>query len=729
MTLPGGKIPLLALLGAFVPLSAGAQAPRAAERPDFRDREVVDLSFEGNRAFGDGELAAAIETQQTHCRSFLLELIPICPLTDWGFAHRRAFLDERELPADLLRVRVFYRQRGYRGATVDTAVQRLNGRARVTFRIEEGEPTRLDSLAVEGLDGILDMDRVRRDIGLETGDPLDLVRLEEGKQTLRDRLLDRGYVGAAVLEEVFIPPGEGARVTLNVHPGPRARIGRVEVEGAEEVGDRVVRQFLTFGPGDYYSQARIVESQRALFDLGAIRFASISRIGEPGPADSVVDVRVQVTETVPRSARLGGGVSTTECFLTEGRIIHRNFLGGARRLELSGRLANLFAGDFEGSFPCTQVGEDSVFHRISFRVQGEFRQPYFFSGRNSFRGALFFERESVPDLFVRTSRGAELSVTRRLRPRMFATLSYRPDLSSFEERSADVFFCVSFGFCQPEDIAVLTDTRWLAPVALGWRYDRTDAPFQPRRGYYVSLELERAEEYTGSDFGYVRLALEAADFEEMGERLVAAARLRGGLVEPTEGLLFEGQQDPVSEVVHPRKRFFGGGPTSVRGFGLNLLGPTVLVVDSMAVCPERPVLECAQELADTDPGRLGERPIGGNAAYELSLELRRDLNGPWGVVGFLDMGQVLPSIDRVDGPAVTPGFGVRYSSPFGPIRLDLGYNSSRPRRLPVVAQLEGGAIRELPEPIRFDPFGYDDPSLGREILRRLQFHLSIGEAF
>lgn len=729
MTRAKGSLAVGALLGALVPLSAAAQGPEPQELPDFRGREVVDLSFEGNRAFGDDELAAAIATQETACRSFLLQLIPICPLTDWGFAHRRAFLDEGELPADLLRVRVFYRQRGYREVTVDTAVQRLNGRVRVTFQIEEGEPTRLDSLAVEGLDGILPMDRVRRDIRLEEGDPLDLVRLQEGKQLLRDRLLDRGYVGAAVLEEVFIPPGEGAHVTLNVHPGPRARIGRIEVEGAEEVGERVVRQFLTFGPGEYYSQARIVESQRALFDLGAIRFASISRIGEAGTADSVVDVRVQVTETVPRSARLGGGVSTTECFLTEGRIIHRNFLGGARRLELSGRLANLFAGEFEGNFPCTQVGEEEVFHRTSFRVQGEFRQPYFFSGRNRLRGALFFERETVPDLFVRTSRGAELSVTRRLRPRMFATLSYRPELTSFGERSADVFFCISFGFCQPEDIAVLTDARWLAPVALGWRYDRTDAPLQPRRGYYASLEVERAEEYTGSDFGYVRVAVEAADFEELGERLVAAARLRGGLVEVTEGLLFEVQQDRVTEVVHPRKRFFGGGPTSVRGFGLNLLGPTVLVVDSVAACPEQPVLECARDLAGTEPGRLGERPIGGNAAYELSLELRRDLSGPWGVVGFVDMGQVLPSVERLERPAVTPGLGVRYSSLVGPIRLDLGYNPSSPRQLPVVAQLEGGAIRELSDPIRFDPFGYDDPSPAREILRRLQFHLSIGEAF
>lgn len=726
MIRPAASAAFTLLLAA--PGPAPGQAPEPVEAGAPGVREVVELSFEGNRAFEDGALRAAIETEATHCRTVLLVLVPICPLTDWGFAHERGFLEERALPADLLRLRVFYRQRGYRDVRVDTAVERMDGEARVRFLIEEGEPTRLDTLAIEGLEGILDVREVRREIGLGRGSPLDLVRLQNGKQAMRDRLLNRGYVGAAVLEEVFIPPGEGARVTLEVHPGPRARVGEVRVEGAEEIGERVVRQFLTFGSGDYYEHERVVESQRALFELGAIRFASISRIGEPGPADSVVDIRVQVTEAAPRTARLGGGASTTECFLAEGRLLHRNFLGGARRLELSGRLSNLFAGRFDGSFPCTDTGTDPAFQVLNFRVRGEFRQPYFLSGRNRLTGAVFLERETVPGLFVRTSRGADLSLTRRLRSRMFATLSYRPELTSFQEESADIFFCVSFGFCQPEDIAVLTEARWLAPVALSWRYDRTDVPFQPTRGYYATAEIERAEAVTGSDFGYIRLGLEAADFEELADGLVAAARLRTGFVEATEGLLFE-LEDPTAEVVHPRKRFFGGGPQSVRGFGLNLLGPTVLVVDSLAACPEDPVLSCAQRLAAEEPGRFQERPVGGNAAYELALELRRTLSGPWGIVGFMDLGQVLPDISRLQGPVVAPGVGVRYSSPVGPLRLDVGYNPSGPRRLPVVAQLEGGDIRELEEPVRFDPFGYDDAGPFRELWRRLQFHLSIGEAF
>ena len=118
-------------------------------------------------------------TGETRCTSALFVFpFPFCPLTNWGFAHDRAFLDTRQLAADLLRLRLFYRRRGYRSVRVDTAVDRLNGRARVTFRVEEGDPTRIDTLRITGLDGEIAGDRVRQLVPLSAGDPLDLTRLQ-----------------------------------------------------------------------------------------------------------------------------------------------------------------------------------------------------------------------------------------------------------------------------------------------------------------------------------------------------------------------------------------------------------------------------------------------------------------------------------------------------------------------------------------------------------------------
>lgn len=711
------------------------RAPEADE--EVRDREVVSLEFRGNEAFSAGELGTAIATRETKCRSILFKFpFPICPLTDWGFAHDRAYLDEEELPRDVLRLRVFYRQRGYRDVGIDTLVNRLDGEAEVRFLIDEGSPVLLDSLRLEGLEGVADPERIRQrieeDIDLEPGVPFDRIKLDRAKDLIRTRLRGRGYVNADVLEETFLPQGEGARVTLQVVPGDRVRIGDIRIQGAETIDERVIRRFLTFRSGEYFDQEEILRSQRQLYGLDALRFASVERAGELEPGDTLVDVTVLVTEAPMRTIRSGGGVSTTECVVSETRFTHRNFLGGARRLELSGRLGNIFAMQLGRSFPCVDVGDEDVFRDLTFRIRTEVRQPYFFSSRNSFRGAVFFERESVPDIFVRQTAGAEVAVTRRIRLNMPAILSYRPEYTGFDEMSADIFFCVNFGFCQPEDIGLLEERRLLSPLALSWSYDRTDHPLSPTRGYKASAEVELADRFTASAWQYVRFVLEAADFEALGEELVFAARARAGIVEPIGGLAFDDQPTvaQAGALVHPRKRFFAGGARSVRGFRQNLLGPTVLVVDSTEHCADQALPACVERLAREDPRSFDERPTGGDASAELTVELRKGLGGPWGVAGFVDMGQVWRDLSELEAPVATPGFGIRYSSPVGPIRLDIAYNPEGAELLPVVAQVgEEGEIRELDTEVLFDPFTFDDPGLFKEVLRRLQLQLSVGEAF
>jgi outer membrane protein assembly complex protein YaeT len=701
---------------------------------------VVELEFDGNAAFTDDELSRAVVTGTTHCKSLVLQ--PFCLVTDWGFAHDRSYLDEADLPADALRLRVFYRRRGFRAVAVDTAVERTDGDARVTFRIEEGEPTRVGELTVEGLDGDVSAEEVRRRFPLQPGDRLDLVELEQGKGRIVDWLRNRGYPDAAVLTEYFIPAGERtAELTLDVRPGSRMRVGEIRIEGAEALGTDVVRRVLTFESGEWYRRSSILESQRSLYQLGALRFADIQT--RPGArSDTLVDVIVDVTAAQERTVRTGVGATTAECVLTEARFVHRNFPSGARRLRLTGQLSNLFAQELGGSFPCTAVGEDDVFRELNFGLRADYQIPYFLSSRNDLEAALFLERETVPDIFVRSSRGGELSVTRRLRPRMPLVLGWRPELTGFDERSADVFFCVNFGFCQPEDISVLTQTKWLSPVSLGWRYDRTNAAFSPNAGYYVDLSLEGAHGLTGSDYEYLRFDVNAADFERIAGDLTLATRFRAGLVEALGEQPFADLGEARQEtVIHPRKRFFAGGAQSVRGVGQNLLGPTVLVmeaIDCPGVTRDGPLpgrgtlVACARDVAagDTDPDDFfDERPVGGDAAFEANFELRAGIGGDWSLVSFVDVGQVWVDVGDLEPPEVTPGLGVRFASPVGPLRLDVGYDPRGTRQVPVVAELRNGEILELEESVGYDPYTFDDAGSTTAFVRRLRFHLSIGEAF
>lgn len=714
---------LLAALPILIaPAILRAQAPP--------ERELVGLTFEGNEAFSDKELGAAIVNKATTCKTFLFKFpLPLCPLTDWGIAHNRRYLSEKELPLDVLRLRVFYRQRGYRQVAVDTVVDRSNGVVRVQFVIEENDPTRVVSLRIEGLSGLPDSAALASRLSLKEGDPFDILTLQRGTQGIENQLRNIGYVNAAVLDEYFIPEGvREAQLVVTVVTGDRARIASVRIEGTEKVEEALARQFLSFRTGEYYSEEKIRGSQLGLLDVAAFRFASIEAQVREDP-DTLVDVTVRITEANLRAFRTGVGMSTTQCGVLEGDFAHRNLFGGGRLLTISGRLGNIGAQALDGSFPCGQVGDSEVFRQLTYRIQADFDQPYFISERNRLLGSIFFERESVPNIFVSTSLGAAIGITRRLNPRLTVTYSYRPQLTSFDPESIDIFFCANFGICDPTDISILTEPRWLSPIVFQWLYDRTDSRLNPTSGYRLSPQAEFAAAFTGSEYRYVRFALNAAAFQRLNPDWIFAFHLRGGFVEPSGSITFGGEEEASDEIVNPAKRFYGGGANSVRGFSQNLLGPTVLVMDSVTQCPDTPLQACAFALADTAANDFDERPQGGNALIEGSLELRYRISPRWGMVAFLDWGDVYSDLTTFDLPAATPGLGVRFSSPIGPIRLDLGYNTLGPRLRQVVAELEDGSLDELELPVVYDPAGFDDPGLFTEIFRRLRIHFAIGQAF
>jgi len=692
----------------------------------FADPEVVEITFAGNEAFSDGDLQSAILTQATRCRTFLFVFpLPLCPLTDWGVAHIREFLDDGELPLDLLRLKLYYRQRGYRMAMVDTTVVREGAKVRIQFDVQEGEPTRIRALSVVGGDMFLDSAQIHKDLRLAVGDPLDLVALSEGERRLAERLRKEGYVHAQVLREYFIPSETAeADVTLRVEPGPRVRVGDVRVVGSGEVGDDVVVELLRFRSGDWFREDRIVESQRSLYNLEALRWANIAS-ERRSDTDTLIDLRVEVAPAPKRSLQTGFGLQTDECVQAQASLVYRNFLGDARILRLTGRVSNVLAKQLQGQFPCSDVSTSEVYQELNYLLEVGFEQPVFSDGRNNLRASVFGERETVPDLYVRNAVGGQVWFSRRLQRAMQLTLGYQPALTSFAEESADIYFCVNFGVCDPEDIEVLTEPNWLSPITTLWTYDRTDNPFAATRGWYLAVELEQAGDLTFSDYQYTRGTIDGAIFGKASEGIVLGWHLRTGAILPYEGSLFEGNVTSDA-IVHPQKRFFAGGPQSVRGFGLNLLGPTVLVLEEDECSGYDSFDDCAQDLS---PGDFNERPLGGNSVFEGSVEARFRAGDRWTVAAFVDFGQVWETINDRTPLVATPGAGVRFRSPVGPLRLDVGYNPTGAKLKPVVVVLDDGSIEEVPQPVVYDPFTWDDPSALTEFWRRLRIQFSIGEAF
>ena len=224
---------------------------------------------------------------------------------------------------------------------------------------------------------------------------------------------------------------------------------------------------------------------------------------------------------------------------------------------------------------------------------------------------------------------------------------------------------------------------------------------------------------------------------------------------------FSGGEDP-DKIVHPEKRLFGGGSNSVRGFAQNRLGPSVLYLEDVnklmeprgdtVICTPFEVADLSCDAGELPDAEFFPSPTGGTRLLEGSVELRFPVSGRlWEGATFLDFGQVWDedaTLSLGDLEA-TPGLGVRYLSPIGPIRVDLAYRFGTGETLPVVTQAlvafdpsihsekdrlltpEGadtgfavpGDLVLLSNPIQFEE------RLPTWSLRRFQLHFSIGQAF
>ncbi len=730
---------LAALLALAWPSGAwGLQSPE-----ELRGRLVDDVAFDGTRAVDGESLQENIVTRPTRCRGLLMQ--PVCWLGDWDLVTERHRLDPEVLPSDELRILVTYFRAGFREATVSTGVAETNGRARVRFRIDEGPPTLLDRLEVEHTRDVLSRRTLERIPWPAEGRPFDLNVLDEAVAYLEERLGDEGYLDARVEEEVRV---EGvARVRVSVDPGPRSTVRRIEIEGNEGVEDETIRRGLLLEDTEVLTLPLLRQSRRTLFDTNLFHEVHIPVPEEP---DSAKTVQIRVREAPPRLGRVGGGLNTLEFGQLEARYTHYNWQGAGRRLDLRATTGNLLArrlsgrGIFRDVLP-TELGplDRDSFHRPTWQLSGEFAQPHFRGARNTVGLSLFSHRSLVPAVAVDEGYGGELSLTRRLAFRAPLSLAYRYELVRTE--AGDVYFCVNVGVCTPDFLEVLRGRHSLSPVSLDLHLDRSDHPLAPTTGYRARVGVEHASSFTLSDFGYDRASGEATYYRSFVQwpGHLLAGRLRAGWVRPREAP----GEDPILTgeepgVVHPRKRFFAGGSRSVRGYGENQLGPRVLTVPVEILLEEDRCLPeeirdrtCDPNLAP--PGAFFSRPVGGTSVVEAGLEYRFPL-GTLTAAAFVDgalVGGRLRDLVQDAAFGLSPGFGVRFASPAGPIRIDLGIQGRERANLPVVTETPEGDNGEIAERElvvletlrRHDPLA-ERGRLGR-ILGRFTLHFSIGEAF
>ena len=735
------RVAALALFAlAVVPARASGQN---GKNDQIDSPEVTRLTLRGVKAVEKSDLLKSISTDRSHCRSLLLK--PFCAVSKSRYFFERKFLDRKELKRDVLRIRVFYWKRGYREAHVDTVVTEKGRKAvAITLRIHEGEPTRIATLTVVPAEGPFTERERRRMVTLAPGAPLNLLSLDSSRVRLRNELWNRGHGDADVVTDVLVSDsGRSADVSVVLDPRWKTTVGSIKITGDSDVSERTIRNSLTLKLGALYRRGEVVRSQRLLYESGLFKRAAIDTSARPDSvaADSVKTVEVTVQEAPLRDVRTSAGFNTVDFVQTEARFTHYNFLGGARRLDIQGTIGNLFARQLNGTFifkdALINVGSDADrFLAPTWQASADVRQRWFRSPLNTIGLSVFAHRRSAPGVFIDRGYGTSATFTRELSQRALASANYRFEITRVE--AGDVYFCVNYGVCDRPTIGALRAQQRLSPVSLSATVDRTNDPFSPSRGYIARTELEHASAFTVSDFRYNRAFVDGAAYRRFGRRLILAGHVQAGWV----NALASTEQSLGAAALHPRKRFYAGGSRSVRGYGENQLGPRVLTIAADKLrgeggirCPlTTPIAACDPNIGGLEDRDFLARPLGGNTLIEGSVEARvvvwRDIVG----AVFLD-GAVVGTGNVRDfasgAGALTPGIGIRYHSPVGPIRIDVGYQPASTERLAVITEDDGeGSARKLIELTNPDGSPRERAfSNGRGVFNRLTLHLSIGEAF
>lgn len=646
------------------------------------DTEVRHVRFVGNSTFSGALLEERIVTTPS---SALYRAIHILGA--------RRCLDPSALGDDVRRLRIFYGQHGFRAATVSMDTVRVGESALdVTFRITEGAPTLVTSVTITGLDSVVDAARVRDAMTIRPGDRFDPTVVTLVHQRMVDVLRDVGYPRAYVALDYSTQDGT---IAFTVLERALATIEHVQVTvdtsggHRQQIDDDVIRRLLGFYAGERYSARLLVDAQYNLFLTDAFQPVLVQLAPEARqPAnDSSVVIDVLLGERPMHHVTAGVGWGTLDCFRTSLTMINRNFFGSARRMEATARLSKIGVGyplDFAKSLCYKTAREDIYSDTLNYRAEINLRQPGLFGlhPRDVPSFSIYTEKRSEYLAYLRTvtvggitTFPLDIGNDRRL------SLSYQLELGRTEAQPA--IYCAVFNICSDEERARVGAQQRLAVLSASAIQDRSSAD-----GFVTRLEVRHASTAVLSDptLQFTTFSGDLRRQRHLSNGIAVAGRISGGVVLGNRLSLNEpdAATRSVSQYVPPQERMYLGGPNSMRGFGYNLQGPAVYIVDDIAVTPATG--DTAYFRARDGVGPRRAVPTGGNSLVLANLEARVRspfLGNVLEYALFVDAGQVWnrsavggASVEAsFSGLQVTPGIGLRvYSGSVGPFRVDIGYN-------------------------------------------------------
>jgi len=576
--------------------------------------KIEEIAFEGNEAFSSRTLRGVMQTREGWI---------------FGFLTGAGVLSRDVLRTDVERLTAYYYDHGYVTVRVDEPqVERKDDGLYITIKIAEGDQFKIGKVDIVGTELPPDTIRLREGIETTTGEVFSASALREDSQKLTERLSEDGYAFATVEPQTAIDDqAKTVDVAFQADRGKPVIIDRIEIEGNTKTRDKVIRREMRLQEQELFSARKLRKSRESLQRLGFFQEVNITT--RRAAAEDRMNVVVAVKEAQTGAFSAGAGFSSADSLLFNVRIQENNLFGRGQRVVVN-----------------ADVGS------IRRNIVLSFTEPYFRDTPLTVGVDIFDWRLEFDD-FARSGRGAGTQVTYPVTAFGYDTLWGLPldevrvgaDYRIEQAKIGDIDFSAS------RSIRAEAGTSLVSSITPRVSRNTLNHAFDPTAGSFQDFSVELAG-LGGTQF----VKMEARErwyytflrTKSLGDFTYSLGAALGYGI-GNEGL--NGDELPLFE------RYFPGGINSIRGFETRTLGPREVRKNIFG------------QVVDTTP-------IGGSEQVILNNEIIFPIVQGIGLKGvvFVDAGNAYSAEDgiTIDETRVSAGAGLRWLSPLGPFRIELG---------------------------------------------------------
>jgi outer membrane protein assembly factor BamA len=556
-------------------------------------------------------------------------------------------------------LKAVYKSEGFSDVAVVPTVINRGGDIDVSFAVTEGPRDIVNSLTIEGTDTFPQSQFAPNGLKVAAGQPYSQAHVQADRANIVARYLEAGYLTSSFREtaaSVSKNDPHHINVVYHIYEGPKVFTGDVLTLMRDHTRQRLIdNDIVALKPGQPLTETELLGAGSKLYDhTGVFDWAEVDPKREI-TTQTKEDVLVKVHEAKRNVFTYGFGFE----------VINR---GGSIP---SGTVAlpNLPPVGLPTNFKTSQTtfyGPRGTveYTRNNFRGKGESISLTGFAGRLDQHFAAYYINP-----YFRWSRWKSTTSFSYEKNEENPIFSSQQELGTFQmqrpldKAQKDTLF-LRYSFSQTDLTHVLIEALVptadqhvrLSTLAANVTRDTRDNPLDEHKGVLHSIELDFNTTKLGSSVNFAKLTGQAAYYKQGFHNIVFANSVRIGLAQP-----FDNSRVPLSEA------YFSGGGNSLRGFPLDSAGPQRTV----SICPDGSSNCTTQESITVPQG--GNELLLINSEARIPLPIKKGLS----IVPFYDGGNVFPIVGFRDFTSLysnNVGLGLRYATPVGPLRIDLGQN-------------------------------------------------------